>query len=129
MSAVLASVLTAAAMLTLGAQASPPAVEAIVVAHGDTEKAEPRNRGGLGPPAWAPAGGQGAHRAEAAQSWKDQWHALTPAQKTRQMAALARAHEDGMRKWRQCVRAAGTERATRGSCQKPLPPGLAKKQS
>jgi hypothetical protein len=127
-SALLASVLTAAAMLTLGAQRPPAEVDAVVMAHGGAVGVERRVKGELGPPAWARAGGQAAHRGKADHSWKDRWHALTPAQKSQKMAALARAHRDGMRKWGKCAHAAGTDRTKRVACEKPLPPGLAKKQ-
>jgi len=130
-SGLLAAVPTATTVLAVGStQDSPPAADALVKAHGSaTLVEERRDHDGLGPPPWAHAGGRlGVQRGKAAQSWKDVWRALTPAQRTQKMAALSRAHEEGMRKWTRCVRAAGTDGAKRRACEKPLPPGLAKKR-
>ena len=126
-SGLLACVLTAT-VLTLQTLDSPPAADATVLARADAEGAGRDENGGLGPPPWANAGGVGAQRNKAMDSWKDDWRALTPAQRTQKMASLARVHEDGMRNWRRCVRAAGTDAEKRRACEKPLPPGLAKKQ-
>jgi len=123
----LACVLTAT-VLTLETRDSPPAADATVLARAGAEGAGRDENGGLGPPPWANAGGVGAQRDKAMDSWKDDWRALTPAQRTQKMASLARVHEDGMRNWSQCVRAAGTDAEKRRACEKPLPPGLAKKQ-
>jgi hypothetical protein len=128
-SGLLVCVPTAATVLAKGAQDSPPAANALAMARGGAEIDERRDNDGLGPPPWAHAGGGlGAQRGKAAQSWKDEWRALTPAQKAEKMAELSRAHEQGMRKWSRCVRAAGTDSAKRRACERPLPPGLAKKQ-
>ena len=125
----LAAVPTATAVLAAGNQDSPPAADARDMAHGSATLVERDDHDGLGPPPWAHAGGRlGAQRGKADQSWKDAWRALTPAQKTQKMKALSRAHEEGMREWTHCVRAAGTDRAERRACEKPLPPGLAKNQ-
>lgn len=97
---------------------------------GGNEDSERRDKRGLGPPPWARAGGgPAAQRGKADHFWKDQWRTLSPAQRADKMTALARAHQDGMRTWTECVRAAGPDRADRRACEKPLPPGLAKKQS
>ena len=81
---------------------------------------------GGGPPAWAHANGKGrGHGADKA--WKEAWQRLTPAQKGEKMAALVTAHEQGMKKWTECVPAGGSDASKRGKCVKPLPPGLAKK--
>ena len=81
---------------------------------------------GAGPPAWAHAndkrGGNGA-----AKAWKESWQKLTPAQKSEKMAGLVKAHEQGKKKWGDCVAAAGNDASKRVECMKPLPPGLAKK--
>lgn len=129
-SVLLAAVPTATTVLALGSTQDPqPAADARVMARGSATLVERRDHDGLGPPPWANAGGRlGAQRGKAAQSWKDDWRALTPAQRTQKMGTLSRAHEDGMRKWTRCVRAAGTDTAKRRACEKPLPPGLAKKQ-
>lgn len=126
----LAAVLAATTVLAVGStQDAQPAAGALAVAQGNATPDERADRDGLGPPPWANAGGgPDARRGKAAQSWKDDWRALTPAQKTQKMTALARAHEEGMRTWNRCVRAAGNDTAERRDCQKPLPPGLAKKQ-
>ena len=44
------------------------------------------------------------------------------------MKALAKAHAQGMEKWGDCVSAAGTDREERAECEKPLPPGQAKRR-
>jgi hypothetical protein len=129
-SGLLAGVPTPTAVLAVGsAQDSQAAGDALVLAHGSADPVERPDHDGLGPPPWAHAGGRlGAERGNAAQSWKDAWRALTPAQRTQKMAALSRAHDEGMREWTRCVRAAGTAGAERRACEKPLPPGLAKRQ-
>ena len=120
---------TATAVLALATQDPPPAADALVMARAGAEPFERRDNDGLGPPAWArPGGEQGTRRGKAAPSWKDDWHALSPAQRTQKMAVLSRAHEQGMRQFARCVRAAGAGSAERRACEKPLPPGLAKKQ-
>lgn len=60
--------------------------------------------------------------------WKDAWRALTPAQREATMRGLARQHADGMRAWAACAGKAGADRSARAACERPLPPGLAKKQ-
>lgn len=50
------------------------------------------------------------------------WKKLTPAEKAKKMATLSREHADGMKKWADCL-AAG-----RDDCERPLPPGLAKRR-
>ena len=129
-SGLLAAVPTATTVLAVGSgQDSQPAADALVMARGSATLVEQRDHDGLGPPPWANAGGRlGAQHGKATQSWKDDWRALTPAQRAQKMTALSRAHEQGMRKWTRCVRAAGTDTAKRRACEKPLPPGLAKKQ-
>jgi hypothetical protein len=86
---------------------------------------------GHGPPPWAhgPAKGGGpppwAHRPDAgkAPDWKSEWQAMSPRQRERTMRRLAEEHAAGMKAFGSCV-ADG-----RDDCEKPLPPGLAKKQS
>lgn len=90
------------------------------------QDADRRDRDGLGPPPWAAAHGRDGAKAD--QTWKDRWRTLTPTQKARKMESLARAHEEGMRTWTRCVQGAGDDTAERSACEKPLPPGLAKKQ-
>jgi hypothetical protein len=50
------------------------------------------------------------------------WKSLTPAQKAKKMAELSREHADAMKKWADCVAAGQDE------CERPLPPGLAKRR-
>ena len=81
------------------------------------------------PPAWARAHkNHPARSGHADKSWKEAWHAMTPAQREERMTELARAHRQGMRQWAECVAAAGDDRGQRGACEKPLPPGLAKRR-
>ena len=80
---------------------------------------------GFGPPPWAQALGSAGNRSAGA-DWKDAWRTLTPAQREARMKALAKAHAEGMEKWRDCVTTAGSDRAERADCEKPVPPGLAK---
>jgi hypothetical protein len=81
------------------------------------------------PPGWARAHKNHAARpGHADKAWKEAWHAMTPAQRERRMTELGRAHRQGMRQWAECVAAAGDDKAQRSECEKPLPPGLAKKR-
>lgn len=92
---------------------------------GSAEKDEKSH--GLGPPAWA--GGHASKDGRSAGAdWKDAWRELTPAQREARMKELAEAHARGMETWGECVSAAGTDRAKRAQCAKPLPPGLAKRR-
>lgn len=95
-------------------------------AHDKAEKADkaerdPKDHGH--PPPWAHGAGRGSDP-----SWKDAWKVLTPAQRAAKMAELAQRHADGMKKFAACVEAAGDDSAARASCERPLPPGLAKKR-
>ena len=89
---------------------------------GDDERADDEAGG---PPAWAQNGKDKAHGPDKA--WKEAWKKLTPAQKLERMAALSKAHREGMEKWADCIAAAGEDEAKREGCVKPLPPGQAKK--
>ena len=71
----------------------------------------------LGPPPWAHAHGAKKPGKAALEAWKK----LTPAEKAKRMAALSPRHADGMKKWADCVAAGRTD------CERPLPPGLAKR--
>lgn len=128
-SGLLVAVPTTTTVLALAAQESPPAADARSMAPATSKALEHHENTGFGPPPWAHAGkGKDERRGKAAQSWKDDWRALTPAQRTERMAALSQAHEEGMRTWARCARAAGTDSAKRRDCEKPLPPGQAKKE-
>lgn len=83
---------------------------------------------GHGPPPWAHSNKAAAidHGKNAA--WKEAWRQLTAAQRARKMTVLADAHAAGMRTWKRCVDAAADDETKRAACEKPLPPGLAKKQ-
>jgi hypothetical protein len=118
--------LTAVAVLAMDERSSPPDAAALAPAAAAQQSHDGGH--GHGPPPWANAGGSGAQRGKPADDWKERWRALTPVQKTRKMRRLARAHEDGMREWARCVRDAGNAVDRRRDCEKPLPPGLAKKQ-
>jgi hypothetical protein len=127
----LTSILVAGIIAVLAVAAVRPDTGASVApaaAAADDERDEPgkgEDMGG-GPPPWAHANGQGkAHGADHA--WKEAWTELTPAQKRERMAGLVRAHEQGMARWADCVAAAKNDPSERASCEKPLPPGLAKK--
>ena len=80
------------------------------------------------PPAWAQAHKQHSTGDHADKSWKDAWHAMTPAQREERMTELARTHRQGMRQWAECVAAADGDKTKRSACEKPLPPGLAKRR-
>jgi hypothetical protein len=98
---------------------------------GPEDPAEPGNdRGrvaaeGHGPPPWAhgPGGRDGAPGKAGKRSWHAAWKAMSPRERERTMTRLAEEHAAGMRAWAACV-ADG-----RDDCEKPLPPGLAKRQS
>ena len=79
---------------------------------------------GYGPPSWAH--GHGDHDKAAKQQWKDAWRALSPTERKQRMRSLAAEHEAGMKEFSACVKAA---KGQRGDCEKPIPPGQAKKQS
>ena len=67
-----------------------------------------------GPPPWA-------SHPRGPQAQVGDWHDLTPKQRARKMARLAQRHATAMRKWAACVKAGRTD------CERPLPPGLAKR--
>jgi hypothetical protein len=92
-----------------------------------SNKAKERHGMGLGPPPWAHGAGTDAEPGGKDPTWKQAWRELTPAQREDKMTALAKEHSDGMARWEQCVAAAGEDRQKRAECEKPLPPGLAKK--
>jgi len=72
---------------------------------------------GFGPPPWAHSSSttkdHGPGRA---------WKGLTPAQRADLMRRLSRDHADGMKAFGDCVQAG------RSDCEKPLPPGHAKRR-
>jgi len=83
----------------------------------------------LGPPSWAHGHGRHGNGTKSIQdnAWKNAWQQLTPTQRSNKMAALAKAHAEGMRAWVDCVAAAGKSSVNLAKCEKPLPPGLAKR--
>lgn len=90
---------------------------------GDVE--DPGDRGrewGLshGPPPWVKAPG-GGHASDG-RVWRSAWGAMSPRERERIMSRFAEAHAAGMRSWARCVSDGSDD------CEKPLPPGLAKKQ-
>ena len=70
-----------------------------------------------GPPPWAHAHGVKKPGKAALEAWKK----LTPAEKAKRMATLSQRHADGMKRWAACMAAGRTD------CERPLPPGLAKR--
>jgi hypothetical protein len=74
-----------------------------------------QDREGHGPPAWAQVEKHKSHVSLAT------WKTLTPGQRRGRMAALARKHAVGMRRWGECT-SAGRE-----GCVRPVPPGLVKR--
>lgn len=82
-----------------------------------------------GPPPWAHADNHHRHGAKehGDKSWKSTWHMLTPAQREKRMTELAKAHAQGMREWAECVSSGRDQGTKRDACEKPLPPGLAKR--
>ena len=89
-----------------GAQAGRPAA-----AVGDPDEHD-------GPPPWAHSADRDKHATPGLGSWKE----LTPDQRDELMKRLTREHRAGMKAYRAC-RSEG-----RAGCEKPLPPGLAKRQ-
>lgn len=91
---------------------------------GDADERSDRGReasAGHGPPPWA--GGPGRDDAKRdKRAWLVAWQAMSPEQREQTMTRLAQEHAAGMRAWEQCA-SEGLE-----DCEKPLPPGLAKKQ-
>ena len=77
---------------------------------------------GHGPPPWAGGGQDKDDRRQDHKAWHDAWQAMTPKQRDQAMTRLAAEHEDGMRAWARCVADGGDD------CEKPMPPGQAKKQ-
>ena len=76
-----------------------------------------------GPPRWAQGHGANGHGAKKpGKAALEAWKKLTPAQKAKRMAELAREHADGMERWADCVAAGRT------GCERPVPPGLAKRE-
>ena len=82
----------------------------------DDQDADPAAERG-GPPPWAHSAAKGKH----AKHGLDAWKRLTPAQREALMTRLTREHTAGMKAYSAC-RADG-----RKDCEKPLPPGLAKR--
>jgi hypothetical protein len=75
-----------------------------------------------GPPPWAHGHGRDGHGTQQpGKAALEAWKKLTPTQKAKRMAELARAHADGMERWADCVAAGRTD------CERPVPPGLAKR--
>ena len=76
------------------------------------------------PPSWSNAGGGGQDDKQAKpdkQHRQDGWKKLAPAERRELMSGLVREHKAGMADFQACKRAGGTD------CEKPLPPGQAKK--
>ena len=107
----------AAGLLAVASVAVP--VISVLDAEADESSAraeQEADRGG--PPPWASSVAGGKHHKVGLDAWKR----LTPAQREELMTRLAREHTAGMKAYRAC-RSDG-----RTDCEKPLPPGLAKRQ-
>ena len=88
------------------------------------QKGNPRH--GRGAPPWALGPGQRqGPGAGQLRRWQQQWQGLTPEQRAKKMAALAKQHADQMQSWATCVATSNTP----AKCKRPLPPGLAKRVS
>jgi hypothetical protein len=126
----LASILVAGLIIAVvavaGSQTDRGGSVAQAAATDQRDKPDKDDDAGGGPPPWAHANGQGKGRG-ADKMWKEAWRKLTPTQKQEKMAGLIRAHEQGMATWADCVAAAGNDIGKRATCEKPVPPGLAKK--
>jgi hypothetical protein len=73
---------------------------------------------GRGPGSWHQHGHRQWHR-----QWHREWLQLTPEQRAKRMATLARRHAKQLEKWADCVDRTDDP----ASCPRPVPPGLAKK--
>jgi hypothetical protein len=136
--ALVAGVLTAVVLIAPNASSSASSAPSGIARLSDSadadedanEKADASDEHGrsLGPPSWAHGHGQHGDSGKPIQdkSWKDAWQQLTPAQRSKKMTDLAKAHAEGMRAWADCV-AAGKSGVNLAKCEKPLPPGLAKR--
>ncbi|MDQ4052899.1 MAG: hypothetical protein M3237_09380 [Actinomycetota bacterium] len=128
--ALIFAVILAGAQTGHGKRLAATAAQSAAVAGEDGEDGEAGEAGengkreGHGPPPWA--GKKGA-KGSSDQSWQEAWRALSPAQRKQKMAALVKAHAQGMQKWGRCVAAAREDASKRAGCEKPVPPGLAKR--
>lgn len=123
--AALVAVALVVGLVTLAVRDTPASVsQPVAAAATDDPSAEgERGRGeGHGPPPWAGGAQDKADRKQSHKAWHDAVKDMTPKQRERTMTRLADEHKDGMRAWARCV-ADG-----RDDCEKPMPPGLAKKQ-
>lgn len=120
--------LVVALVVLTGAGADVAPASATAAAADDSDEQEPpadqkakgpraKSRDGHGPPPWAHGAGGRDH-----QKWHAEWKAMTPRERERTMKGLADEHAAGMRAWAKCKADDGDD------CQKPTPPGLAKKQ-
>ncbi len=73
------------------------------------------------PPSWSNAGGGGQDDKQAKPDKQDGWKKLAPTERHELMSGPVREHKTGMADFQACKRAGGTD------CEKPLPPGQAKK--
>ena len=76
---------------------------------------------GHGPPSWAHSK-KGKGDKAARDEWREKWRELTPAQRRDVLDRVVREHVEGMKEWRDCVLAESDD------CEKPIPPGLAKRR-
>ncbi len=127
---VFATVMACALVVVLLAVGRADRVESLPLVATDTAAHQDEGDDGDAgdPPPWARDGGKGkggGHGVDKA--WQKAWHELSPAQKEQKMTALAAAHDRGMTAWTDCMAAGGKDASNGGACEKPLPPGRAKK--
>lgn len=88
-----------------------------IAASADDEGAGESTDEGHGPPPWA----NNDHDKAEDKGKNAAWKALSPVARADRMAKLVKDHQQGMRAFAACQEAGGD------ACDKPLPPGLAKK--
>ena len=87
----------------------------------DDESADDGHDEGQGPPPWANNDRDKTKAKGKAKGKNDAWKQLSPAARADLMTELVKEHEQGMKRFAACQEAGGDD------CEKPLPPGLAKK--
>ena len=141
----LGALLVAGVVVTTTAQDDDADDALTTVATRDDDAEPPRHRRGTegrsdryGPPPWV-RGGPSPWAGWPGESWKSgkpskpskqwhrQWRDLSEAERDDIMADLARKHAAGMGRWGDCVKESD-DRSDRTDCERPLPPGQAKKR-
>lgn len=140
----LGALLVAGVVVTTTAQDDDADDALTTVATRDDDAEPPRHRRGTkgrsdryGPPPWVRggpppwAGWQGeswkpSKPSKPPKPWHRRWGGLSEEERDDIMADLARKHAAGMRLWSDCVKESD-DRTDRTGCERPLPPGQAKK--